>query len=188
MNYNTDEMMPVSNAQILEKFGSARTLLKKMANETGNNIPSTRDAVNESIDEDAEPELPDYNQLREMRYGQQSEPSDIPSSVMDAFGGEMPYTARALMQEQINSERKGQPQQTAQKQYGVGAIVDYSLIKDIVELAIERALDKRGERSAGDAQTVKRCVKIGDKIQFVTEDGDLYEGELIFKRNIRKNK
>ena len=68
--------------------------------------------------------------------------------------------------------------------------IDYSLIRMIVEESVKKsvaALSKKliSENKSGRNDEL-RAIHIGDKFSFVTENGDLYEAKLIFKKNIKK--
>lgn len=190
MYESMEAFAPATNQQLLDRFGAAKEMIKKMDNAGDGMIPSLRESSNRNapqLNDDDEKELPDMNQLREMMgYGNREYETDIPNSVSEAFscdGMQMPYNARALMDETV---RMGNGRQNAsvkpQGQQATSGVVDYSLIKDIVELAIKRALD---DRDGGDGTTIKR-VKLGEKIQVVDDEGNLYEGDLVFKKNIKK--
>lgn len=66
--------------------------------------------------------------------------------------------------------------------------VDYSLIKLIVNDAIKESLSeikKSVIKENVDSPSVK-CLKLGNSIQFLDSDGNLYEAKLVFKKNIKK--
>ena len=78
-------------------------------------------------------------------------------------------------------------------QQNVGG-VDYSLIKMIVEESVKKymgALQKKlikenaQVQSGGDSVNL---INLGKKFQFVTENGDLYEAELVYKKNLKEGR
>lgn len=71
--------------------------------------------------------------------------------------------------------------------------VDYSLIKDIIENAVKKYVGAYTKKMISENKQMLEvsnklsALQIGDKFNFVTEDGDLYRAKLEFVKNI-KNK
>ena len=71
--------------------------------------------------------------------------------------------------------------------------VDYSLIKDIIENAVKKYVGAYTKKMISENKQMLEvsnklsALQIGDKFNFVTEDGDLYRAKLEFIKNI-KNK
>lgn len=70
--------------------------------------------------------------------------------------------------------------------------IDYSLIKTIVEECIRKyagSITKKilSEQKSQSNEDALRAIKIGENFTFITSNGDLYEAELKFKKNINKN-
>jgi hypothetical protein len=94
-----------------------------------------------------------------------------------------------------NSERlMGMPQKrqqpTIREQAPVGA-VDYQLIGNMIEETVRKyakALSKRMLNESKDGGSNISALKLGDTFSFITENGDLYEATLTFKRNIAKKR
>lgn len=81
--------------------------------------------------------------------------------------------------------------QVVTEQMSVGANVDYSMIKMIVDECMRKytsALKKTILTESKNTQEngTLKAMKIGDKFTFVTDNGDLYEAKLTFIKNISK--
>ena len=70
--------------------------------------------------------------------------------------------------------------------------IDYNAIRVIVDesvkkymTALKKSLLSEGKENITKTDTVKYMV-IGDKLQLLTDDGDLYEAELKFKKNVKQ--
>lgn len=68
--------------------------------------------------------------------------------------------------------------------------IDYSLIKLIVNDAIKESLSEMKKELLTENNKGKKLsyMKLGDSLQFLDSDGNLYEAKLTFKRNIRNKK
>ena len=71
--------------------------------------------------------------------------------------------------------------------------IDYSMIRMIVEDCVKKytsALRKSiiNENKNSDNENTLQAMKIGNKFSFITNNGDLYEAELKFIKNINKKK
>lgn len=69
--------------------------------------------------------------------------------------------------------------------------VDYSLIKSIVESAVKKYIGGYTKKLLEEGKKTQvndpvKAIKIGDKFSFITENGDIYEAKLVFKKNINK--
>lgn len=116
-------------------------------------------------------------------------PSGLGGSVLDELG--IP-PKQALQQPKTTMvEQYSTPMQTTPQMSGI----DYSLIKTIVNEAVEEkvkkyvsALSKKliseGVGGAGNSKT--NMVILGDAFSFCDKDGNLYEATLKFKKNIKK--
>lgn len=79
-----------------------------------------------------------------------------------------------------------QPQQTQ-----VTAKIDYELIKNIVESSVKKymgALSKKllSESKSNNGNNIAAVQITGDKFVMVTKNGDLYEANMVFKKNVNK--
>ena len=69
--------------------------------------------------------------------------------------------------------------------------VDYQLIGKMIEETVKKyakALSKRMLNESKDGGSNISALKLGDTFSFITENGDLYEATLTFKRNIAKKR
>ena len=70
--------------------------------------------------------------------------------------------------------------------------VDYQLIGNMIEETVRKyakALSKRMLKESKDGSSNNiSALKLGDTFSFITENGDLYEATLTFKRNITKKR
>lgn len=71
--------------------------------------------------------------------------------------------------------------------------IDYSLIKMIVEESVKKymgALHKKliKENTQPQGFDSVNLINLGKKFQFVTENGDLYEAELVYKKNLKEGR
>lgn len=110
------------------------------------------------------------------------DPGFTGGSVLDTMNIDMPQ------QQPIREEAKPQ---TSQVLPSAGGNIDYSLIKTIVESAVKKyvgAYTKKilseGVNSRGGSEL--KAIRLGESFNFITNDGDLYEAKLVFKKNIKK--
>jgi len=108
-----------------------------------------------------------------------------PASVLDGLGLE---TLDAIRNETMQNESVQQPQQPS---YGVQ--IDYSLIKTIINEAVQEnvkkyvsAMSKKliNEGLGSGADNPVQAVKLGKSFSFITENGDVYEATLKYKTNL----
>lgn len=70
--------------------------------------------------------------------------------------------------------------------------VDYSLIKTIVESTMKKYLGAYMKKYLNEGKIINensselKAIKLGNKFSFITDNGDLYEAKLVFKKNINK--
>ena len=70
--------------------------------------------------------------------------------------------------------------------------IDYSLIKTIVEDCVRKyaaTITKKvisEQKSMQSSENALKAIKIGENFTFITSNGDLYEAELKFKKNLNK--
>lgn len=115
-------------------------------------------------------------------------PIDMPKSVLDGLGLERLDEIRQET-EQIKME--------PMTKMGNGGGVDYSLIRTIVNEAVQEnvkkymsALSKKliSEGVVAGGGSSVQALKIGDKFSFITENGDVYEATLEWKTNLNSQK
>ena len=89
-------------------------------------------------------------------------------------------------QEQIVEEYRKQP--VAQN----NSNIDYSLIKNIIESAVKKYIGAYTKKilneSKSNGLSDLKAIKMGDTFSFITENGDVFEANLTFKRNINDKK
>lgn len=121
----------------------------------------------------------------------------------DSMGGSV-LDALGIDSEQINNNYDGvndiitetnstPRQQCTQPQYSMPTqTIDYSLIKMIIEDAVKKniaslkkTIINESAKSGSADENVKVLKLANNKLQFLTNDGDLYEAKLEFKKNVR---
>ena len=107
-------------------------------------------------------------------------------SVLDGLG--LVPKQQQPQRQQIAEQQVSSPQYQQMQQVSI----DYNAIRVIVEesvkkymTALKKSLLSEGKENITKTDTVKYMV-IGDKLQLLTDDGDLYEAELKFKKNVKK--
>ena len=144
----------------------------------------------------------------------QSIPNGMPREIFESFSKNPPMTnggaVSVLDMYHINdnlvkesTSAPVQPQYTQQiaprKQVVTETVqqntggVDYSLIKMIVEESVKKymgALHKKLIKENAQPQGFDsvNLINLGKKFQFVTENGDLYEAELVYKKNLKEGR
>ena len=124
---------------------------------------------------------------REIVESMQNNPIDTSildpnQSILDKVGvSGLPQVKRKNKETRIN-------EQVAQQQ-PVQSQIDYSLIKSIVEECVRKytgALSKKIIKESRDNSSELKAMKVGNKFSFITENGDVYEATLKFKKNINE--
>ena len=116
-----------------------------------------------------------------------NEGNDVGVSVMDfmPIAQEEPQRSRGVVNEEVATVQA--------PQRNVPSGVDYELIKSIVESAVKKyvgayAKKMLTESKSNDGSILKGIQLKGDKFVFITENGDVYESKLEFKKNINAKK
>ena len=138
--------------------------------------------------------------------------SKLPNEILDSFKTKqidatpLGYGVSSSILDEVNYRTQGklykeettstpQPQQqiieTIQATPTVQTNVDYSMIKKIVEECMRKydgSLKKTilNESKNNISTDELKAMKIGDKFSFITKNGDLYEAELKFIKNLNK--
>lgn len=90
---------------------------------------------------------------------------------------------------QVVNETVEMPQKQEQPLYQNGpSSVDYSLIKSIIEETVRKYMNsavKKLLKELGGGNDKLNAMMIGDKFNFISENGDLYEATLNFKKNVK---
>jgi hypothetical protein len=132
---------------------------------------------------------------KEILESMKSNPIEIPNfmsntSVLDRFGDLSGLKQNNTQVPTMINENIQPIQRTTQQIPLTNAGgVDYSLIRMIVKETIEEILAEKKttlNESAEKRADINAMRVLGNKIQYVDTDGNLYEGELKFKKNVRK--
>ena len=132
--------------------------------------------------------------------------SKLPKTVLESFKNNpgTPFSMSAPLQtsvldgldlqtlEELREETKPQVP-IKESQQIVGGSIDYSLLRTIINEAVQENVKKYVSamtkklmtEGVGTSNTVQ-AVKIGDKFSFITENGDVYEATLKFKTNLNE--
>ena len=112
-------------------------------------------------------------------------------SVLDGLG--LVPKQQQPQRQQIAEQQVSPPQSIVpQYQQMQQVSIDYNAIRVIVDesvkkymTALKKSLLSEGKENITKTDAVKYMV-IGDKLQLLTDDGDLYEAELKFKKNVKQ--
>ena len=129
--------------------------------------------------------------------------SKLPKSVLESFKKEpgTPFSLNAPLHtsvldgidlhtlEEIRQETIKKPEINEQK--SVASSVDYSLLRTIINEAVQEnvkkyvsAMTKKLMTESAKSDNSIQAIKVGDKFSFITENGDVYEATLKYKTNI----
>jgi hypothetical protein len=133
--------------------------------------------------------------------------SKLPKEILESFKNKqidttpLGFGTNTSILDEINYKTQGQlfnqqkpKQQTVTEQKNIQtqtSNVDYSMIKMIVEDCMKKytsSLKKSIINESKNNDDILKAMKIGDKFSFITNNGDLYEAELKFIKNINKKK
>ena len=106
---------------------------------------------------------------------------------------EQPVQRRQQRPQRQRAEYQSEPdyqRQYAAPQPAQGSPVDYSIIKMFIDEAVRKSCAELAKtvitESRGQGQNLKYIKIAGNKLNVVTDTGDLYEANLVFKKNVRK--
>jgi hypothetical protein len=112
-------------------------------------------------------------------------------SVLDGLGlvpKQQQPQRQQIAEQQVSTPQSIVPQYQQMQQVSI----DYNAIRVIVDesvkkymTALKKSLLSEGKENITKTDTVKYMV-VGDKLQLLTDDGDLYEAELKFKKNVKR--
>ncbi len=133
--------------------------------------------------------------------------SKLPKEILESFKNKqidttpLGFGINTSILDEINYKTQGQlfnqqkpKQQTVTEQKNIQtqtSNVDYSMIKMIVEDCMKKytsSLKKSIINESKNNDDILKAMKIGDKFSFITNNGDLYEAELKFIKNINNKK
>lgn len=114
----------------------------------------------------------------------------IPSEILESFNRqpspEITTPMDCLMEKlKINDKKEYIKENTQTSNYQSGSI-DYSIIKAIVNECLSSQLKTVKESILSESVLRGFTIKEGNKVQFISKSGDLYEGELKLKK--KKNR
>ena len=165
-----------------------------------------------------EESTPQYQPQPQMSYGQESlnikTNSKLPKEILESFKTKqidpspLGYGVTSSILDEVNMRTQGklyneeksipQPKQqiteTVQPQQNISNTtnVDYSMIKMIVEECMRKYVGSLKKtiltESKNNSNDELQAMKIGDKFSFITKNGDLYEAQLKFIKNINNKK
>ena len=145
-------------------------------------------AVTESVQSYSEPQIP-----RTMPKNSRLPKEILESMVNNPIPVEgVPFLDSVNVGELKQEPQRSRPQQIVEnitgQNVGTGNI-DYSLIKTIVESAVKKYISSATKKIISentDKGGQLKALKIGDKFSFITDNGDIYEAKLTFKKNINE--
>lgn len=125
----------------------------------------------------------------------QIDPSPLGYGVSSSILDEVNYrTQGKLYNEETNTQPQAKPKQQIVENVQIPTNttnVDYSMIKMIVEDCMRKyvsSLKKTIITESKNSNDELQALKIGDKFSFITKNGDLYEAELKFIKNLNNKK
>lgn len=163
------------------------------SNVTSLNGSSSRSTINENYyEDDSEARLnnaidnykPNITQQQTMSIPQDSVQASkvLPKEILESFGiGQTTQVPQQVMQETY----------VPQQQITSNGKVDYEIIKNIVEGTVKKYINALGKKMLTESKSVTNldeinAIQITDKkIAIVTKNGNLFEGKLEFKKNIK---
>ena len=114
------------------------------------------------------------------------------SKLADGYANALENISNDILSEDTVKEKQTPIRETViQQPQNIG--VDYSLIKSIVEecmrkyaSSITKKVLAEQKNFASSAEEKLKAIRIGESFSFITSNGDLYEAELKFKKNLKK--
>lgn len=176
-----------------------------------------RESAEMSLNEDSVPQYQSQPQQQTMSYNQeplniktnsklpkeilesfktkQIDPSPLGYGVSSSILDEVNYrTQGKLYNEETNTQPQAKPKQQLVENVQIptnATNVDYSMIKMIVEDCMRKyvsSLKKTIINESKNNNDELQALKIGDKFSFITKNGDLFEAELKFIKNLNNKK
>lgn len=168
-----------------ERFNSIVESTKATSDGSGNIISVDKGGYTRPSDDSAF-----YNDIKELSSNGRT---GLPQEILESFrktpslSGEVNMQQRTLNDLNI-SIPKQQPQQIVKENIYVpnNTSIDYSLIKTIVNECISSQMESIKQTLLNESTVKAFTIKDGNKVQFLSKNGDLYEGELKLKK--RKTK
>lgn len=142
---------------------------------------------------------PTYNEPQRIKTN-----SKLPKEILESFQNKqidmtpLSYGVTTSILDEVNHRTQGQlfKQTKQEKQHKIVETtnaqqpnIDYSMIKMIVEDCMKKYTSALKKSILNESKTNNdnlKAMKIGDKFSFITNNGDLYEANLKFIKNINK--
>lgn len=168
-----------------ERFNSIVESTKATSDGSGNIISVDKGGYTRPSDDSAF-----YNDIKDLSSnGRTGLPQEILESFrkMPSLSGEVNMQQRTLNDLNI-AIPKQQPQQVIRENIYApnNTNIDYSIIKAIVNECISSQMENIKQSLLNESTVKAFTIKDGNKVQFLSKNGDLYEGELKLKK--RKTK
>lgn len=168
-----------------ERFNSIVESTRIVSDGEGNILESERGSYKKPSDN-----TDYYNDIKDLSSnGKSGLPQEILESFrkMPSLSGEVNMQQRTLNDLNI-SIPKQQPQQVIRENIYApnNTNIDYSIIKAIVNECISSQMENIKQSLLNESTVKAFTIKDGNKVQFLSKNGDLYEGELKLKK--RKTK
>lgn len=173
-----------------------------------------RENAEMSLKEDSIPQYQSQPQQQTMSYNQETlnikSNSKLPKEILESFKTKqidpspLGYGVSSSILDEVNYRTQGKlyaeetnklPQAKLKQQIventQIPATIDYSIIKMIVEDCMKKyvsSLKKTIINESKNSNDELQALKLGDKFSFITKNGDLYEAELKFIKNLNNKK
>lgn len=120
-------------------------------------------------------------------------PKEILESFSDNYIDETAILDGGQLPSEFNVDKKQQIREDIQYQQRPTQGVDYEIIKNIVEGCVKKYINALGKKIINESKTsddnsIKAIQFTGDKFIIVNKNGDVYEANMQFKKNISKEK
>lgn len=168
-----------------ERFNSIVESTKATSDGSGNIISVDKGGYTRPSDDSAF-----YNDIKDLSSNGRT---GLPQEILESFrktpslSGEANMQQRTLNDLNINLPKQ-QPQQVVRENIYVpnNTSIDYSLIKTIVNECISSQMESIKQTLLNESTVKAFTIKDGNKVQFLSKNGDLYEGELKLKKKKTK--
>ena len=116
-------------------------------------------------------------------------PLNVSTSILDQIGITNKQTVQSK-KATLNENKQPVRNVVSEQNISSNTGVEYSLIRMIVEDVVKKSMASLSKKmlteSKKNLNEQVKIINIGDKFSFVTDNGDLYEAKLVFKKNIKK--
>lgn len=162
------------------------------------------------LNEEAIPQYQTQTPHQQMHYAQEQlnvkTNSKLPKEILESFKSKqidtapLGYGVNSSILDEVNYRTQGKlykeeaqiqerpKQQIVETTQSVSPTVDYSMIKMIIEECMKKYVNSLKKTILNESKISNndelQAMKIGDKFSFITKNGDLYEAELKFIKNL----